>query len=107
MRLDIVNDDDTRLVVVVLSRRNLLSLLAKLDMPGSARTITSRNCWEDGALTPLSAAEAASRGVPQTVLVLQSEGDEHYLTRSSPPGEMHPQTETFVRDHGGWSPRRG
>jgi hypothetical protein len=108
MRLDVVNGDDGRMVVVVLSRRNLLAALAKIDMPGSARTITSRNCWEDGELAPLSPAEAARRGVPQTILVLRSEDDmEHYARRTFPPGDMHAQTETFVHDHGGWSPRRG
>ena len=93
---------------MVLSRRNLLSLLHKLEMPGSARTITSNDCRENGTPTPLSRNEAAVTGVPVTTLVLRCEDDdEHYATRPTPPGEMHPATERFVREQGGWSRVRG
>ncbi len=47
MRLDLKTGDET-LLFVTLSRRNLLALLQKLSMPGSARTLFSANCYRDG-----------------------------------------------------------
>lgn len=86
-RLHIQNGADRR-VEVTLSRRNLLTLLHKLDMPGSARQIENNDCWEDGEQTPY----------PGTTLVLRCEDDEeHYGSRPSGPGVMHPDSETFVR----------
>lgn len=103
-RVHVMNGDGTRTIEVVLSRRNLLSLLQKLDMPGSARTIMNNDCREDGLQTPLSVDEPGSGGLPVTLLVLRCEDDPaHYARRESPPGEMHPLTEQFVREHGGWS----
>ena len=69
---------------VYLSRRNLLALLTKLDMPGSARTIV----WHD------------------EFSVTSEPDDVHYSHESRlgcPPGVMHPQTEadiTRVNDAG-------
>jgi len=58
---------------VKLSRRNLLALLHKLEMPNSARTIIK----PDGV----------------TLIV---EPDIHYAGRQ--PGPMHPETEAFIRE---------
>jgi hypothetical protein len=94
-RLDVHADRPT-LVRVRLSRRNLLTLQHKLDMPGSQRRILSPDCFLDD--------------VPADclLLVLEAEDDlEHYGRRESPPGAMHPASETFVRTHGGWSPLQG
>ena len=61
---------------VVLSRRNLLSLLHKLEMPGSFCTIVK----PDGT-------------------AIKAEPDEvHYANRVGGPGTMHPDTEQFVAD---------
>ena len=65
-----------RLVIVTLSKRNVLSLLHKLEMEGSKRTLT-REC-DDGKL-----------------VVKVEPNAEHYGTRQ--PGVMHPKTEEFVR----------
>jgi hypothetical protein len=78
MRLDSLTQDQ---VVVTLSQRNLLTLLAKLAgfPPGSACTITFPG--DDGPL-----------------LVVHAESDEeHYANRPAPPGKMHPDTEARVR----------
>jgi hypothetical protein len=68
---------------VVLSRRNLLALVHKLDMPGSARTLETD-------------ADAPARWK----LRVRGENDaEHYHHRGSrPPGRMHGDTEQFIAD---------
>lgn len=72
---------ETRTVAeVVLSRRNLLAFLHKLDMPGSARTIQSNDAPEGFMLR-----------------VRCEDDDEHYGRRPFPPGPMHPDTEEFIR----------
>jgi len=64
-------------MIVALSQRNLLSLLHKLHMPGSARTIQKG----DGTM-------------------IVAEPDElHYAGRCAP-GPMHPETEKFVSEMG-------
>jgi len=101
-RLELFNQDDGRLVVVTLSRRNLLALLHKLDMPGSMRTLTNNDCFEDGVQTPLPDDAGVSDDMKPTVLVLRCEDDaEHYGRRELGPGLMHPATETFVLRRGG------
>lgn len=75
MRLDRVTRTQ---VVVTLSRRNLLTLLAKLDghPPSSACTIVLPGGGEG----------------PE--LVVRAEDDHaHYQKRREPPGSMHPDTE--------------
>jgi len=62
---------------LTLSKRNLLTLLHKLEMPGSQRTI----------IKPTPEGRAI-------VSVISDE--EAYRNRA--PGEMHPDTETFIRD---------
>lgn len=80
--------------LVVLSRRNLLALLHKLDMPGSLRTLTNSDVEIEGEY-----AEGF-------VFCLQAESDgEHYAKRPDAPGAMHPLTEGFIYDQGGWSAR--
>lgn len=68
---------------IILSRRNLLALLHKLDMEGSAKIICKR--MEDDSL-----------------LVVRAEDDEqHYGDGAA--GPMHPETEKFIKEHGGRS----
>jgi len=62
---------------VVLSRRNLLALLHKLDMPGSNRTIIK----------------------PCGTIVRCETDEEHYTGRYIPIGIMHPDTEEFINEH--------
>jgi len=101
-RLEISNEADGRRVTVTLSRRNLLALLHKLDLPGSARTLENTDCYEDGAQTPWFPGEDEHSALPRTLLVLRCEDDtEHYGSRPVGPGIMHPATERFVDEHGG------
>lgn len=99
-RLHIMNFEGERRVEVTLSRRNLLALLQKLDMPGSTRQLENGDCYEDGVQTPVSSDE--QRLLSPTTLVLRCEDDdEHYAKRVLGPGVMHPDTEQFVQEHGG------
>lgn len=78
--------------VVTLSRRNLLTLLHKLDMPESKRTFVNNDCWVAGEQAPAG----------ELLLVLRCEDDpEHYAKREAGPGPMHPDTEVFVTGRGG------
>ncbi|MGE3413608.1 MAG: hypothetical protein AB7L91_15430 [Dehalococcoidia bacterium] len=75
------------LVMVTLSRRNLRSLLHKLDWPESARAITNGDCYRDG------------EPIGDVLLVLRAEDDdEHYAARPDPRGLMHPRTELAITD---------
>lgn len=72
---------DKLTVTVTLSRRNLQTMLAKLDgnPPGSFKTITKMADHSD------------------YLLVLRAEEDApHYGSRGYGPGEMHPNTETAL-----------
>jgi len=101
-RLHIMNFDEGRRVEVTLSRRNLLALLHKLDLPGSTRQLENKYCYEDGVETPLLPDPDTPDGLPPTTLVLRCEDDEeHYTNRSFGPGLMHPATEQFVQEHDG------
>lgn len=71
---------DTRVVTVTLSRRNLLTLLHKLDMPDSHRTI--RRLTDDNLAVWVTAEDDA----------------EHYGTVRTP-GPVHPSSEAFVAEH--------
>lgn len=98
-RLHIMNFEGERRVEVTLSRRNLLALLHKLDMPGSTRQLDNTDCYEDGVQTPVSLGDDQT---PPTTLVLRCEDDdEHYAKRVLGPGVMHPDTEQFVQKCGG------
>lgn len=72
MRIEFNPTEDQALVV--LSKRNLLAGLHKLEMPGSARTITSGD----------------------DRLILKFETDEEHYADRGPAGRMHPQTEEFI-----------
>jgi len=72
-------------VAVTLSRRNLLTLLAKLDTAGSKRTL-------------LKGEEVL--GELWILAVIVEEDDEHYDGRAEPPGRMHEITEAFIRRAG-------
>lgn len=87
MRLDL----HPGVVTVTLSRRNLQSLLVKLDQPWSRRAILSKNVHNElGEL------------VAGLVLVVQAQEDEpHYSSREEPPGPMHPATEWALRRRNG------
>ena len=78
MRLDRASHT---LVAVTLSRRNLLTLLAKLDgYPAD------------------SACTIVFPGVEGPQLRVHAEEDaQHYAHRAAPPGPMHPDTEERVR----------
>jgi hypothetical protein len=104
-RLQIMHFEGGRRVEVILSRRNLLTLLHKLDMPGSMRQIENNDCWEDGVQTPFYPGGEESNELPRTTLVLRCEDDEeHYTKRPAGPGLMHPATERFVLERGGAPP---
>lgn len=72
MRIERVNDDNIR---IVLSRRNLQSLLAKLDIEWSAKTIYQED--DQG-----------------NIWVSAEENEIHYEDRT--PGPMHPSTESAL-----------
>lgn len=82
MRLEVQNG---AVATVALSRRNLLSLLHKLDMEGSARTLVTNDVSDDRGLAGIL-----------MLRVVAEDDDEHYGGRDHPPGEMHPQTEAFL-----------
>lgn len=71
-------------VEVVLSRRNLLTLLSKLDMPGSARTILNRDCYRDGL------------PVHDVVLIVKADDDDAHYVGRAPAGPVHPFSEAFI-----------
>lgn len=76
------------LVIVTLSRRNLLAMIHKLTWADSARTITPGDCFRDGV------------PVDDVLLVLRAEDDrERYARRPEPPGPMHPYTEASIAEH--------
>jgi hypothetical protein len=73
------------MIVVKLSQRNLLCLLHKLQMPGSARVIVKCSAEED------------EQGEPQREVFINAVTDEElYVDRE--PGPMHPATEEFAAD---------
>lgn len=92
-RLEITDGEETEFKLT-LSRRNLLVLLHKLDMPGSARTFTNRYVYIDGMLVEPGRA---------VVVVSCEDDDVHYLGRE-PAGDMHPDTEQFVKEVGPMKP---
>lgn len=80
VRLDLLDDG----VLVTLSRRNLLALLAKLDEPGSARTVASGNAyWRE-------------RAIDGVVLAVRAEADAEHYREGPPPGQMTIETEAAI-----------
>lgn len=81
MRLDLTANGA---VLVRLSRRNVLSLLSKLEQPGSARMLVQRGVFVDGVL---------QEGL---ILVVGVEPDDVHYADREPPGAMSPETEAFI-----------
>jgi hypothetical protein len=80
MRLDRATRTE---IVVVLSRRNLLTLLAKLDGHPAH-----------------SACAIAQAGIDGPALLVTAEDNEmHYGPRAVPPGAVHPETEAWLTEH--------
>jgi len=78
-----------RQLLLTLSRRNLLAILHKLDMPDSAIRIDNGDCYVDG------------EPVEHFVFTLTAEDDEtHYThplrTHKGYAGPMHLETEAFI-----------
>jgi len=89
-RSNIFHNGEKVCVEVVLSRRNLLALLHKLDMEGSARTLHNNDSYIEGNQS-------------SHLLILKCEDDdEHYAKRESGViGVMHADTETHIAENGG------
>jgi hypothetical protein len=86
MRADLhIGSVEGSLLLVTLSRRNLLALLAKLDEPASWRTIVGGYVYCD---------EELFDGVR---LAVRAEPDELHYADREPPGPMLPSTEAAVR----------
>ena len=83
MRLDLFSGKNG--LVVTLSRRNLLALLAKLDEPESYRAITSTNSYLDFV---------EIEGIP---FVVHAESDADHYGQRRLPGPMTPTTEDGIR----------
>ena len=81
MRLRIHSYHGSLIAHVVLSRRNLLSLLHKLELPGSARTLSGGDAVE-----------------PWELIVTAEDDKQHYRSLGRDPGVMHPYTEAFLRE---------
>ncbi len=73
------------MIIVKLSRRNLLCLLHKLEMPGSARVIVK------------SSAEEDEQGEPRCEVYVNAVTDEEFYVDREP-GPMHPETVQFAAD---------
>ena len=100
-RLHIMNFESERRVEVTLSRRNLLALLHKLDMPGSTRQLENTDCYEDGIQISPSLGQDPTPFPPTTLVLGCEDDDEHYARRALGPGVVHPDTEQFVQNRGG------
>ena len=86
--LEIIEDlDEKPLVQVVLSKRNLLALLHKVDQDWSQKTITNDYIYVNGELLP-----------PEVVdfVIIAEPDEEHYADRDAPPGPMIDRTEAFI-----------
>lgn len=91
-KLELNAEGGTTHVVVTLSRRNLLALLHKLDMPNSSQAISNREIFVNGERPDYD---------DYTFLIRSESDEEHYANREAGPGVMHPTTERFVQEHGG------
>lgn len=74
--MKVVQDGST--IRIILSRRNVLSLLSKLEMPNSARTLVKDSNGHS--------------------LIVEVEDDNIHYTDSLP-GPMHPWTENWLKEH--------
>jgi hypothetical protein len=93
MRLDLHRSA----VVVTLSRRNLLTLLHKLERGTSVCALVSGNAYRDRV------------EINDVQLVVTAEPDEQHYVRRDPPGEVHPLEEAHLALDGAVSgrPRNG
>ena len=74
-------------ITVVLSRRNLLTLLTKLDVEWSEKTIHSMNAFNH-----------EGEPIHDLSVYVKAEGDyEHYGDRT--PGPVHPETERALKNY--------
>lgn len=70
---------------ITLSRRNLLTLLSKIDQPASART--------------LFAGQGGVGGFGDGPVIVRAESDEvHYANREDG-GPVSPESEAFIQEH--------
>lgn len=80
MKVKVTRVDVENYVEVKLSKRNLLTLLHKLEMEGSKRTILRRDGMDH--------------------LTVTAESDEAHYTEDRPQaGKMHPETEAYIKEH--------
>jgi len=90
-------DKQGNVTIVVLSRRNLLSLLAKLDgFPKNSRCT-------------IVAPHSVGHDKYNRVAVKAEENDPHYAyetrgTAKNRPGDMREETELYIKDHMGPKP---
>lgn len=84
MRVDLTANG---VVLVRLSRRNVLALLSKLEQPGSAGMLAQQGAYVNGFYH-----EAF-------LLAVYVEPDELHYADREPPGVMSPQTEAFIAAH--------
>lgn len=80
MRLDLHRSA----VIVTLSRRNLLTLLHKLERGRSACTLVSGNAYRDQV------------EIDDMQLVVTAEPDERHYADREPPGTVHPLEEAYL-----------
>jgi hypothetical protein len=86
MRLELLGEPGCEVVLVTLSRRNLLALLAKLEQSASFRSLISGYVYRDGRLAD------------DVRLAVRAESDElHYHPDREPPGPMLQATEAAIR----------
>lgn len=80
---------------IVLSRRNLLTLLHKLDVEGSNRTITKTFRAEMGHGCSLC---HKFHEHDHLIFVSSESDEEHYKHTELPPGKMTPDTEEYIKE---------
>jgi hypothetical protein len=78
--------DSPPTITVVLSKRNLLALLHKVDQEWSRKTITNDFIWLEGELLPVNTVDFN---------IIVEPDSEHYSGRETP-GEMHHESEAFI-----------
>ena len=90
MRLDLSDSA----VLITLSQRNLLALLAKVSDPFSARMLASGNTYRDG------------EAIDEVSLIVRCEPDTLHYADRLPPGPMRPAIEALIQRLAGESGER-